>query len=101
MTRHPKTMCFLDDSDEYVLCDTIQYEDTLWIVPEWLESREMRQLRPARIIQLEGLPHQRSQIPGITWVIDCSLPRDVFYGNAQPLPTSGIVVVDLPEINFQ
>jgi hypothetical protein len=100
MPSHPKTMLFLDDSDEYFLCDTIYYEDTLWIVPEWLESSDKKQMRPARIVRLRGLPHQRSQIPGITWVINSSLPSDVFYGKAQPLPTSDLVILDRPEIAF-
>jgi hypothetical protein len=100
MTKHPKTMLFLEDSDDYLLCDTIYYEDTLWIVAEWIESTETKQMRPTRIVRLRGLPHERSQIPGITWVINSPLPRDVFYGKGSPLPTSGIVVVDRPEIVF-
>ena len=100
MTKHPKTMLFLEDSDEYFLCDTIRYQENLWIVPEWFESKQLKQMRPARIIRLEGLAHQRSQIPGVTWVITSPLPKDVFDGKAQPQPESGIVMVDMPEIMF-
>jgi hypothetical protein len=99
MTKHPKTMLFLDDSDEYFLCDTIRYQDKLWFVPEWLESRELKQMRPARIIALAGLA-QASLVPGIAWVLNAPIPKDVFYGEVQPPPTSGIVVVDRPEIMF-
>lgn len=94
-----KTLVGFSDAGNIYLCDTILFENEYWLVPEWLEAPALGEKRPARIIGLAGLKHQEL---GPEWparfLLGYPMPRDVFEGRTPPETTSGLRVVERPEI---
>lgn len=48
-----KTIVVVDG--EITLCDTIEWNNALWLVPHWLESHSRAQQRPLRIVRVDSL----------------------------------------------
>ena len=44
--------------------DTIEYEGKFWLVPEWNDTQDGEWTKPTRIICLEGLPFEKSNLGG-------------------------------------
>jgi hypothetical protein len=65
-----KTVILQHDDGSIFLCDTIEWQGKLWLVPEWLAGPEPRTERPARIIGLHGLVLQK---PGPNYQADYML----------------------------
>lgn len=61
--------------------DTIEYQGKMWIVPEWLETPRQGWKRPARLILLDVIPHQRTLgSPFGDFVLTSPIPRGVYDG---------------------
>ena len=85
--------------NEIHLVDTIEHAGQRWLVPGWLDRPSAGWSRPVRIILLDVLAHRR--LPeGATedYILEYSIPKDVFYGRSPPAPGSGFVVLEQPEI---
>lgn len=97
-----KTLLGFEDSGNLFECDTIEHEGQFWLVPEWLEAPELGVKRPARMIPLARLRHQRMSAGWAQrFAVPDPVPRDVFEGHAPPEKAAQFGVIDQPDIEFQ
>ena len=78
--------------DDVFSVDTIQYENGLWLVFEWLETTSSGVYRPARIIRCDHLAHVVSDIPLFDYALNVTLPKALLDG----LATEGFEVHESP-----
>lgn len=72
----------LRSGDSVLLIDVLQTSDGLWLVPEWLESKEQGLQTPARAIRLDGLQHQMVGVGGADITVNQEIPKDILEGRA-------------------
>ena len=84
-----------------LLCDTIEHEGKKWLVPEWIDRKELGMTRPRRAICLDGfLKYISHSFQGGDYMLLEPLPRNVYEGHAQ-LELGGLAaVIELPEWDF-
>lgn len=97
-----KTMGGIDDSNTVDIIDTIQYQGKLWLVPKWLDYPDLGVRKPARLIRIDSVPHQKLK-PGSGYPADLLLsvpvPRSAVDGHStQPGPAGEFEVVLMPDI---
>lgn len=82
--------------------DVILYKGEWWIVPEWILEPQTGARRPARLIRLAGLDHQRFDPPqhGFDIVVRTNIPKEIYYGQSQPPTGSFFVVIENPNIEL-
>jgi hypothetical protein len=80
------------------LCDTIEYEDGLWLVPEWIDGIPSKGYsKPARIIQITYLASPGP--PGMAdYLLQNPLPKGVFEGHVPSELKNVYVVIENPDI---
>lgn len=95
-----KTFVFFSDTapSHIFSVDTIEYQGSFWLVPEWIDNPEQRWTMPARIICLDGLIHQRTSWESGEFVLNGGIPKDVFDG--QIPPGDKYVVIERPNIRI-
>ncbi len=94
-----KTMITLES--KILICDTIRYEDKLWLVPLWLENKVEGLKMPARIIRIDTRNYRKLPVGssyGADFVLNDSLPKSLFNCHVQPPTRLGYEFVDAPEI---
>lgn len=84
----------LRSGDSILLIDVLQADDGMWLVPEWLESKEDKLQTPARAIRLDRLQHQMVGVGGADIVVNQDIPRDVLEGRATSADGVHYEVVD-------
>ena len=96
------TIIFFSDIPEGNIykCDTIEYEGKMWLVPEWLDSPREGWRKPARIICLDVLPHQKSPGGPSDFVLNGGIPKSVFDGQIPTPPEDVYIVIECPDIKF-
>ncbi|WP_341702637.1 hypothetical protein [Ferrovibrio sp.] len=93
------TMVALGNS--IVKMDTIEYDGKHWLVPEWLHNPATGISKPARMILLDVLPHQKSTGGEWDFVLHDQLPRALIFGPSPSGSTPPYVVVEAPDIGFR
>ncbi len=95
-------MAIQDDPQGGVIykMDTIEYINKFWLVPAWLESPYLAYKMPDRIICLENLPHQKSNLPETDFVLNNPIPKDVLDGKIIPELKDKYVVIIRPDIKI-
>lgn len=82
-------------------CDTIEYEDGLWLVPRWTVAPTEGWRKPTRIIRLDLLPHQKMPNDwGQDYVLNYPIPTGVLSGQTPPEEAHGFEVIDQPDIKL-
>jgi hypothetical protein len=90
-----KTVIQQWDDGSILLCDTIEWQGKLWLVPEWLAGPEPRTERPARIIGLHGLMLQKAHPPyQADYMLGTPLSKDTLAGGT----AQGLDVIQAPDI---
>lgn len=82
------------------LCDTIEHEGRKWLVPIWLHNDATGTSKPERIICLDLLEHQKSNGLRFDFVLTRPMPKDAFFGHAQPLSKGIFLIVEHPSIEI-
>jgi hypothetical protein len=91
-----KTLIQQWDDGSILLCDTIEWQGKLWLVPEWLAGPEAGTERPARVIGLHGLPLQKPLPPyQADWQLITPLSKDALAGRST---YQGLDVREAPDI---
>ncbi len=96
ITKILKTMVAIQ-SEGIFLCDTIEYEGKLWLVPEWLDNPSKGYSMPARIICLTFLPHTHG-FSEDEFVLQNPIPKSVFDGHIPLELRNSYIVIENPEI---
>jgi|SRR5271154_3435654 len=95
-----KIMVPFSDCGEIPICDGIEHEGGIWLVPTWLDNPATGMRTPIRIVRVDKLPLQ----PAILFLVcDYAVPvltlsKAVLEGRAPPRPP--IEVVESPNIEF-
>lgn len=84
----------LRSGNSVLLIDVLQTSDGLWLVPEWLESKEQGLQTPARAIRLDQLQHQTVGVGGADITVNQDIPKDVLEGRSTSAGGVDYVVVD-------
>jgi hypothetical protein len=101
MTTHHCLIGFDEGPGTIFKVDVIEYLGAFWLVPEWLESPELKERRPTRIISLMTLPHQdipNGQYP--RFLVNVPVSKAVFEGRIPPERAKGYIVIDRPDIRL-
>ena len=94
-----KTM--LPDEKGISLCDSIEYEGHIWLVPEWLDDTPTVGFsRPARIVRVTGFA-QPCTFGGADYLISNPLPKGVLDGHVLPELETLYVVIKNPNITVE
>jgi hypothetical protein len=92
---------FITDDGHVGTCTVIILGGLPWLVPWWIDSPDGRSTRPARIVGLAWVEHQRIERDGQTeFVVNQPLPKALF---ENPIPlgsVTGYVVLEGPNIQF-
>jgi hypothetical protein len=90
------TIVLCEEDGALLACDTIEHENKLWLVPEWIEGPIPGTESPSRIICLEGLalvkPDARYQAD---WALQQPMSRAVLAGQKI---MQGVVVIEKPDV---
>ncbi len=94
-----KTLLTFSDYNQGVVlhCETVEFQDKFWIIPEWKQNNSKNKMRPDRLICLDDLCHQRilSGFPA-DFVLSEPIPRCIFAGE---IPSGkGIHVLENPDL---
>ena len=90
---------FVAVGNEVHKVDTIEWQGKFWLVPLWVEAKDLGLQRPVRIISLSDLAHQKGG-PGADFVLTDPLPKE-FFDLAGPSAQEGrFVVVEKPELTM-
>lgn len=81
-------------------CDAINYNDGIWLVPQWLEDPATGLARPVRIVRVDHFGLQPTTLAGNYYVLaPRKLSREVLEGRIRPRPQDE--VMELPEIEVE
>jgi hypothetical protein len=95
-----KVLVGLDDGT-IVKVDAIEYEGGLWLVPQWLDVPAQRVTKPARLIRMDVLQHQRMPPTyKADFVLNAGMPKALFDCSAPLKSALGYEVRELPEISL-
>jgi hypothetical protein len=82
-------------------CDAIEYDNKLWLVPNWLDIPAQGVTKPARIIRFDSLRHQKTPGPnGADFVINDPIPKELFDARTPRQAIPGFEFVEMPEISL-
>lgn len=90
-----KTMFVIEGESAFRSMDTIQYEGKMWLVPEWLD---IEKTKPARIILLDVLPHQKTLFAVNDFALNDPIPKAVLNGKIPSKIANKYIVVEKPHI---
>lgn len=82
------------------MCDTLEYEGGIWLVPHWLLDPVRRVRMPVRIVRMDLLPHQKSTFGGSDFLLNGPMPRAVLDGVTQFAEGMQYEVVESPPIQI-
>lgn len=82
------------------LCDGLEHEGKLWLVPQWLDVPGQGLTKPVRLIRFDQLEHTHSPgaKDGIEYVVNVPIPKTLFDIRTPKITEPGFEVVDLPEL---
>jgi hypothetical protein len=104
-TKIKKAMILVNDGksagSQMTAIDVIEYEGSLWVVPEWLDYPKLGISKPARIVRIDQLRYSTSKLPWADYFLTTPVPKAVLDSLS---PSSGVVdyeVVVLPDIKVR
>jgi len=107
-TRMFKVIVILDDGVSGP-CSAVEYQGAIWLVPKWLPCPDEGYAKPERMIRLDQFRYQRLDPPvvgegplaGADFVINDSIPRELFEGPLTPQLIDRFSVLDKPDAKFR
>ncbi|MDC0657071.1 hypothetical protein N6L27_03580 [Leisingera sp. SS27] len=85
---------------EILTADVISHEGGLWLVPHWWQHPTEGWMRPARIIRMDTLQHQRLFGAETDFLVKTPLPIGALDGSQAPDECSGFEVIDNPDVRL-
>lgn len=87
----------------------IEYEDAIWLVPEWLPFPSEGYTKPTRMIRLDQFQFRRFDPPttgdgplaGADFAVNDPLPKKLLVGSLSPRLRKRFVVLDRPDVRFR
>lgn len=95
-----RVLLFYPDSGQVYKCDAINYQEGIWLVPDWNTDQASGISKPERMIRIDGLVLCESTFPGCRLLlVPGQLPEGVLHGDINPRPP--IEVVKSPDIEIR
>jgi hypothetical protein len=95
-----KALVGLDDGT-VTHCDAVEYDDTIWLVPHWIDVPEEGFRRPERLIRLDQFEHQVFPEPSpIGIAVNEPIPRALYSGELTKELKEKYIVYDRPDFRF-
>ncbi len=85
------------ENEGIFVCECIEYQGKIWIVPEWKDYPTKWYSKPARIIW-SYTPAYRSPFPEINYILHDPIPRSVYEGHPTEEQRKSYHVIENPEI---
>jgi hypothetical protein len=85
------------ENEGVFVCECVEYDGKVWIVPEWKDYPAKGYSRPARIICLSNLPHT-GRFSGVDYVLRDPIPRAVYDGHPTEEQRKSYFVIENPEV---
>ena len=99
LVRVFKVLLFYPDDGQVYKCDAIDYQNGIWLVPDWSIDHVSGVAKPTRIIRIDGLVLCESTFPGCrSLLVPGQLSEGVPKGDIEPRPP--IEVVHSPDIEI-
>jgi hypothetical protein len=96
VTKILKTLVPSDNGTVHI-CDTIEHEGKLWLVPQWLDKQAEGLSRPACIIRMDNLAQTGpQQATSPHFALKDYMPKTVLDGTASPEIAQKYEIVDMP-----
>jgi|SRR6266404_2171903 len=97
-----RKIIFMKEEDgSLLLGDIIEYEQKLWLVPEWLAGPTAGTESPARIICLDGMPLSKAgpqHQDRADWILATPLSTDILEGRRV---SQNPIVIERPDIHLR
>jgi hypothetical protein len=88
------------DDGEMTHCDAVEYDDTIWLVPRWIETGAYR--TPERMLRLDQFAHQMFPPPSaINIAVNEPIPRALYSGELTPALKEKYQLYDRPDFRFE
>jgi hypothetical protein len=99
--RVMKTAIPRDDGSQLV-CDTIQHDGKLWLVPAWLEEEATKPYnRPARLIGMSGLKYRSMPMRSeVDFVMEHPVPEAILEGRVQGAQSAPFLILERPDVRI-
>ena len=95
-----KVLLFYPDCGQVYKCDAINYQDGIWLVPDWMTDQASGISKPKRIIRIDRLILCESTFPDCRFLlVPGQLSEGVLHGDIDPRPP--VEVRDLPNIELR
>lgn len=95
-----KTMVGFDDG-EMAHCDAVEYDETIWLVPRWIDSPEGYRT-PERMLRLDQFEHQMFPAPSpINIAINEPVPHALYSGELTEELKVKYMLYDRPDFRFR
>lgn len=97
-----KAMVGSSDSGKLFKVDVIEHDKKLWLVPQWYDVPAQGVSKPARIIRMDTLPHQKNapNSPYGDYILNAPIPTALLNLPTPRPPIPGFEVQEMPEISF-
>jgi len=88
------------DDGEMTHCDAVEYDDTIWLVPRWIDAGEYR--TPERMLRLDQFAHQMFPPPSaINVAVNEPVPHVLYSGELTPALKDKYQLYDRPDFRFE
>jgi hypothetical protein len=88
-----------DDGSIYQI-DVIEHDNKLWLVPQWYDVPAQGVSKPARIIRMDTLPHQKPSGPHREYILNVPIPTALLNLPTPKQPVPGFEIQEMPEITM-
>lgn len=94
-----KALVSFEDDNGLYHSDAIERDGTYWLVPHWVGTQPGAKQTPVRLVGLVKFPFQLTPgNPMADLVLNMPIPRGVYDGRVPPSETSGLVVIETPDL---
>ena len=98
--RVMKTTIQCEDGSQRV-CDTIQHDGKLWLVPAWVDDASQPYSRPVRLIGMSGLKYWSMPMhSAVDFVVEDRVPEAILQGTALTEPEVPYVILERPDVRI-
>lgn len=95
-----KVLVGLDDGT-VTHCDAVEYDETIWLVPRWIDVPREGFRKPDRMLRLDQFEHQVFPEPSpINIAVNEPIPRALYAEALTPELKDKYIVYDRPDFRF-
>jgi len=83
-------------------CDVVEYDDTYWLIPKWIDVPAESYRTPERMLRLDQFEHQIFPPPSaINVAVNEPVPHALYSGELTPALKEKYQLYDRPDFRFE